>query len=85
MSEAAWVQIDHGKVWDLQKEPVLALDGVEAVMATTACSVEPSPQYERKEPLDLDNLKHFSVFNVHITVDKVPDSQLTETDPSYIV
>ncbi len=40
MNGAAWVQIDHGKVWGLQKEPSLARGDVEAVMANATCSDE---------------------------------------------
>jgi hypothetical protein len=80
MSGAAWVQIDHGKLWDLQKEPSLAKGDTEAIMAVMAHPVDSSlfaVDHDWEESTDLEHQRHFSVFNVQITVGKTPISLLT--------
>ena len=76
MSGPAWVQIDHGKMWDLQKEPSLARDDTEVVMTVRPVELDD----DRVELQDVDNVRHFSAFNVQITVDKTPASKLLAMD-----
>ena len=58
MSGPAWVQIDHGKIWDLQKEPSLARDENEAVMSSEVVRLVESSENDDNELIDSDNLRH---------------------------
>ena len=45
LSGSAWVQIDHGTIWDLQKEPVLTRNGTEEIMTNKAFTEEPTEDF----------------------------------------
>ena len=88
LSGSAWVQIDHGTIWDLQKEPVLTRNGTEEIMTNKAFTEEPTEDFmedqgvvqEWEESLEGKDQQHFSVLNVQITVDRTPLEKLTGLD-----
>jgi len=88
MNGSAWVQIDHGVIWDLQKEPVLTRNGTEEIMTNKVFTETPAGDFmedqggmqEWEESIDVKDQQHFSVLNVQITVDRTPIEKLTGLD-----